>query len=383
MDKQRYGAGILDVSAAISNGSILLTKPAKGSTVPTGFPTIKASLRGITASSIAVYIDYADGDGNGIPDNLLIETPVVSGVTASQYVNTTETTFSLNYSDVSVTPLDSGLHFIYIEGLTKIGGDKVSDWGTFTVASRIIPAGQYLYAFPFGLMHTYPDGTFAMTALPSDVLLDATTSQPLDFRVTSGDRARLIRWNAAQSYYVPYVTGLNPSYPGQNVPKEDDRAWLNPVMQMLLADGTIQAVPTGGGFLVNDSNRDLQYPAGTGFWLTLQRDAVISGNLPEITDPYGFSIYLYKGWNLIGNPFTRDVPLSSIILRYHGEERSFDQDQLMRNPWLDASIYGYEASQGYVRVPGWKRLLEPYHGYWVRANVGGISPHDSLTMTVQ
>jgi hypothetical protein len=382
MDKKKYGAGILDVSAAISNGSILLTKPAKGSTV-NGFPEIKASTRGIDATSIAVYIDYGDADGNGIPDNLLIETPVISGVTASQYVNGTETTFSFNYSDVSGTALGTGLHFIYIKALTKVGADKVFDWGTFTVASKVIPAGQYLYSFPYGLMTTYPDGTMSMSALPSDLLLDATTSAPLDFRVQSGDRARLIRWNAAQAYYVSYLTGLNPNFLGQNVPKEDDRAWLSPMIRMLLTNGTIQAVPTAGGFLVDDSARNLQYPAGTGFWLTLQKDAVISGNYQEITDPYGFSIYLYKGWNLIGNPFTHEVPLSSIVLRYHGEERSFDQDQTMGSPWLDASVYGYDQSHGYVRVPRDKRLLEPYRGYWVRANVGGISPQDSLTMTVQ
>ena len=77
------------------------------------------------------------------------------------------------------------------------------------------------------------------------------------------------------------------------------------------------------------------------------------------------------------------MPLSNIHIAYHGEIRSFDDDQVKRTPWLDASIYGYQSGQGYVRVPKEKRLLEPYHGYWLRANVGGISPQDSLIMTVQ
>jgi thermitase len=382
MNKKRYGAGILDVNAALSNGSILLTKPVKGSTV-NGFPAIKASIRGIEPTSIAVYLDYGDGDGNGVPDNLGTETPIVSGITASQYLNATETIFSFNYGDVSATPLATGLHFIYISARTKVGGDEVYDWGTFNVASKIIPAGQYLYAFPYGLMNTYADGTTSMSALPSDLLTDAMTSAPLDFRVTSADRARLIRWNAAQSYYLPYVTGTNPRFPGENVPKDDDRAWLNPIIRMILANGTVQAVPTAGGFLPDDITSSLQYPAGTGFWLTLQSDAVISSAFSELSAPKGFSIYLYKGWNLIGNPYTHDVPLTSIVLKYHGEQRSFDQDQVQTSPWLDASVYGYVSGQGYVRVPQEKRLLEPYHGYWLRANVGGISPQDSLTMTVQ
>lgn len=383
VDKKKYGAGILDVNAALANGSILLIKPVKGSMV-NGFPDIKASVRGIDPTSIAVYIDYGDGDGNGIPDNIGTEVPILAGIPASQYLNLTETTLSFNYRDVSAVPLGAGLHFIYVSARTKVGNDEVYDWGTFTVPSKVIPAGQYLYAFPYGLTVTNPDGTTFVTALPSDLLIDATTSAPLDFRVMSADRARLIRWNAAQMYYVPYVTGTNPMFPGENVPRDDDKAWLNTIVRMMLPNGTIQAVPTAGGFLPGDVTGGLQFPAGTGFWLTLQRDAVISSTYSEISAP-NFSIYLYRGWNLIGNPFTRDVPLSKIHIAYHGEIRSFDEDQdpLKRTHWLDASVYGYQSGQGYVKVPDDKRLLEPYRGYWLRANVGGISPQDSLIMTVE
>jgi len=383
MDKRKYGSGILDVAAALSNGSVQLTKPAKGAIV-NGFPDIKANIRGIDPTSIAIYIDYGDGNGDGIPDNIATEVPILAGIPASAYLNAGQTAISFNYADVSLTgPLATGFHYIYITAKTKVGGEDVYDWGTFTVASKIIPAGQYLYAFPYGLTVTYPDGTTSATALPSDLLVDANTSAPLDFRLTSADRARLIRWNAAQSYYVQYVTGNNPRFPGENVPKDDDRAWLNPIVRMMLTNGTIQAVPTAGGFLPDDPLRSLQYPAGTGFWLILQKDAVISSQYTEISAPLGFSIYLYKGWNLIGNPYTYNVPLSAIHLKYQGEIRSFDEDQLSRRPWLDASIYGYVSGQGYVKVPQDKRLLEPFQGYWVRALVGGISPQDSLVMTVQ
>jgi subtilisin family serine protease len=383
MDKKKYGNGILDVSAALSNGSVLLTKPAKGSIV-NGYPDFKASLRGIDPTSIAIYLDYGDGNGDGIPDNISTETPILAGIPASAFLNATQTAITFNYQDVSLTgPLAPGFHFVYITATTKVGGDIVYDWGTFTVASKIIPAGQYLYALPYGLTVTNWDGTTSVTALPSDLLIDATTAEPLDFRVQSAERARLIRWSAAQGYYVPYVTGLNPRFPGENVPKDDDRAWLNPVVRMLLTNGTIQPVPTSGGFLTDDTDRDLQFPAGAGFWLVLQRDAVISSDFTEISAPGGFSIYLYKGWNLIGNPYTRDVPLSAVHLTYHGQIRSFDEDQLSKLPWLDPNIYGYQSGAGYVRVPRDKRLLEPYHGYWVRALVGGISPQDSLIMTVQ
>jgi hypothetical protein len=151
---------------------------------------------------------------------------------------------------------------------------------------------------------------------------------------------------------------------------------------MLLPRGDIQPVPTAGGFLPQDPKGNLQFPAGTGFWLILQKEAVISSAFTAISAPQGFSIYLYIGWNLIGNPYLHEVPLTAVHLSYQGVERTLDEDQRSPRPWVDANIYGYKSGSGYELVPAEKRLLEPYQGYWVRALVGGISPQESLVMTV-
>lgn len=381
MDKKRFGNGVLDVNAAMSNGAITITKPAKGGTV-SQYPDVRLSVRGIDATSIAIYVDYADANGDGMPDNTANEIPVLAGVQASGYLNTARTAISFNWAQIMPnSPLAGGLHFIYVSAKTMVGDELVYDWGTFSVATKTISAGQHLFAFPYGLTTTNPDGTVTVNSLPSDILMDAATSQPVDFRVQTPDRARLIRWSASQGGYFSYLTGL--ADPASNTPRFDDRSWLNPVTKMLLADGTIQAVPTAGGFLTQDPLQTLQFPAGTGFWLILQKDAVVSNAVTEISAPQGFGIYLYKGWNMIGNPYTHAVSLSAVRLTYQGVTRTLDQDQLSARPWVDATFYGYQSGSGYQIVPPDRRQMEPYEGYWIRALVGGISPRETLVMIVQ
>lgn len=379
MDKKKFGNGILDVSAALANGSVVIGKPIKGGTV-SPYPDFKVNVRGIVPTSIGIYLDYLDTDGDGLPDNLAGEVPVISAQAASGFLNTARTAITFNWAQVSPgVPIDPGFHYLYVTAATEVG-DAVSDWGTFSVASKIIPAGQHLFAFPYGFASTSPDGVVTMTKYPSDVLLDASTSQPLDFRLQTPDRARLIRWNAPQSYYVSYITGLLD--PSQNTPRSDDRSWMNPIANMMLPTGTMQAVPTAGGYLGNDTS-SLQFPASAGFWLILQKDAVLNSSIAEISAPQGFRIPLYKGWNLIGNPFTHNVFLSTVHLSYQGEMRTLSEDQspTVRRPWVDPSFYGYSSGSGYDLVDD--GLFEPYTGYWVKANVGGISPQETLYMIVQ
>ena len=373
---KKYGAGILDVSAALSGGSLSIAKPVKGSVVNQN-PEFKISLDNIDPNSIAVYVDYT---GDGVPSGT--DVPVLAGAGIGTHLNTTQDTVSFNWSDISSTPLAPGKHAWYVSGRTNgTKGENKSDWGTFGVASRSIPAGQHLVAFPYQFANTSPDGTVSISTLPSDLLTDSTTGEPVDFRLSATSGARLTRWNAAQSYYASYVTGLVPPY--DNTPKFDDKAWLNPLVNMLMPDTTVRAVPTAGGYLTNN-NTSLQFPAGTGYWLTLKNDAVLSNAYTEVSAPQGFKIPLYKGWNLIGNPFGHDVPLASIHLSYQGlNQRTLDEDQASGRPWVDANFYGYKSGSGYELVPSDKRLFEPYKGYWVKANFGGISPYESLYMVLQ
>lgn len=117
-------------------------------------------------------------------------------------------------------------------------------------------------------------------------------------------------------------------------------------------------------------------------------------DIPVISAPLGFNIYLYKGWNMIGNPYTYQIPLSSIRLNNHGVTRTLDEDGESSNPWVQPLFYGYsmQGDQGhYVLVPPRDigqvdppgGVLEAYHGYWLRALVGGNTREDRLVLSVQ
>jgi len=380
-DKRKFGAGILDMASALSSGSIRIVKPSKGAYV-TNKPDFKFSVRGIDPTSIAVYVDYTDLNDDGTPDNLANEIPVISGVPASQYLDQTQTTMQFNWAEVSQVPLSVGLHFIYVTAKTT-NGDVLSDWGVFNVVSQVIPAGVHLFSFPISLAATNPfDGTVTMTANPSEVLLDNATGAPLDFRVSNPGRAQLVRWLAPMNTYYSYITGT--SDPNDNSPRFDDRAWMNPLARMTLPSGVSQIIPTGGGYRPDVANHYLQFPAGAGFWLILKSDAIINDIYPAISAPGGFNIYLYKGWNLIGNPYTTAVPRKSILLTYRGETKTLDEAGTGANAWVQPQIYGYSTvgTPGYQIIPD-RGMLNPYEGYWIRTLVGGIDPHDSLVMTVQ
>ncbi|NLN74778.1 MAG: S8 family serine peptidase [Armatimonadetes bacterium] len=373
MDRRRFGNGILDVAGAIANGTIFINKPTKGSTVNSA-PDVRLNIRGVQVDSVRVYVDYVDTNRDGLPDNLALETPVIAGVTLSKYLNASSTAIAFNWAEVSQHPLSTGIHWIYVSARTSVGDELVYDWGAFEVASRVIPAGQHLCAFPYNFAVTHPDGTIKINTLPSDLLLDAATGAEVDFRYQSVNRARLHRWSTPDNDYFSYITGLVD--PDSNEPKLNDQCWVYPFGTF---DGN--TVPTAGGFLSNDSFRHLNFPAGSGFWLTLQRDVYINSTYSEVSAPQGFSINLFKGWNLIGNPYTVSVPLSAIRLNYRGAIRTLDEDQLSSNRWVDAIFFGYDGS-GYKIVPADRRLLDPYKGYWLRALVGGTSPNDKLTMSV-
>lgn len=378
MDVRKFGKGILDLAGALTEGSLNIAKPIKGSTV-TDYPDFKINVRGIVLDSIKILVDYADEGEDGTPDDISSEIPVLEGVSATAFLNSTNTAFLFNWADTAgaSAPMTAGLHFIYVTAQTT-AGDTITDWGTFTVSANVLSRGTYLVALPYAASLDIGDGL--RHPLPQEILYDAGSSQPLDFRSNSPTRSRLIRWSALDGQYLYYLPDEN------NDPAPNERSWMNIISPFFNA-------PTGGGYLPGDPT--LQFPAGAGFWLILQQDAVITNTIPALSAPNGLKIPLYRGWNLIGNPFTRPVALSNIRLWYQGETRTLQQDQdktYTRNPWVQgpsgqsSQFFGYSSNQeipGYVPVPWVGGKLQPYQGYWIRSLKGGSLPQDTLYLILQ
>ncbi|MHB9035313.1 MAG: S8 family serine peptidase [Armatimonadota bacterium] len=356
MDRLNYGAGILDVEAALSNASLKILQPGKGATVRSN-PEIKISILGIDTASIKVYMD-PPVDENGVPleDASSI---VVSNV--ASYIS--QNMITINWSALSTqNPLSSGQHIIYVTGNASVGSNAYSDWAAFTVTDLSISAGLHLFAIPYDLSSTRTDGSQTMTALPEDLLL-TLDGKPVNFTVSNSTKATLTRWiartsSARSNGYFTYPNDL--------------LAWSNP------QDSSASSKwYTGGGF----ADSDYKFPAGSGFWLVLPQDAVFNSAYPAWSSKTSFSINLFQGWNMFGNPYTKQVSWSTTLFLYRGQVKSLVDAEAAG--WVRSTIFGYAETptRGYVRVSN-RGLLEPYNGYWVYALVGGVSSSDSLVMTI-
>ena len=370
-DPLKYGAGILDVGAALANASVRIVKPDKGSTVGTN-PQFKIVMRGIQENSPKVYFDYAD-DGDGMPDNLTQETPIIDSSNLSLYANAQRTEITFSWRQLTGSTLAPGRHYIYVEADPLLGGGDVFDWATFVAAEVVIPRGLRMFSVPYVMANTW-------TTSPSGILIGT------DFSIANPNRSVLKRYITMLGEYATY-------YPG-NV---SDLVWVNPVFG---------GVPTGGAYfdavlidpatqIVLDRKRDqFAFPVGAGFWLILDKDAPLDAGqvtLDKLVLPGGYvfdasegcEIPLYQGWNMVGNPYTHKVPLAGVLITYQGTTKTLADAAAGLDPWVSAHVYGYSSTGvvGYLEVGPWD-VLEPYKAYWVRALKGGSSPTDQVFIKI-
>lgn len=374
MDSTKYGAGILDLRAAIAAASIRIVKPEKGSTVRST-PDFKITIMGIDTSTVKVYLDYPDVDDNGIPDSLTDSTyVVVDGTNVSYYLNTTRTAIAFSWPLPGKSPLTSGTladHRVYVTAKSSVDGSTVSDWGTFKVTSRQISAGIHMVSFPYQFATTALDGSVTMSALPSNLLLDLG-GRPLSFSAYGSNRNVMMRWIPKTSVVrsVPYFTYNDDKAVGLKTFSEK-LAWDNP------HDLTWY---TGGGYFAGTPTQ-YTFPAGTGYWLFLGQDSMINESYQPLATTDAFKVYLYSGWNMIGNPFGHDVSWGSVLFTYRGEgPKSLLEAEAAG--WVKSTLYGWNSTSGRYDPVSSRDMLEAYNGYWLRASVGGTSASDSLILTI-
>lgn len=370
-DPNKYGAGIVDLKAALSNASIKITSPVKGSTI-SGNPRFRASLLGIDPTSITVYLDYPDNNQDGIPDNLADDTYIVIDSTnAGTYLNSTNTSLSFDWPLPGKQSLATGRHRVYIRGFYSVEGTEFSDYCSFTITNQIIKAGVHLFAFPYACPVTSSGASTTDATLPSDFLLDLATGAKLSFKTTGPSQATLMRWipRTSISRSVPYFM-YNDEKDVSIKTKAEKLAWDYPLDQYWY---------TGGGFSSAEPNK-YKFPAGTGFWLIIPKDAVINADYVTMPTNDAFNIYLYKGWNMIGNPYAQEIAWAPLFT-YRGQGPKSLQDATTAG-WVKASLFGFDSTQQkYINVTS-RDTLKPYTGYWLQALVGSEAVGDQLILTV-
>lgn len=370
MDPFKYGAGILDMRAALASASVRIVKPGKGSTV-SGTPEFKISIQGLSTSSIRVYLDYSDLNDDGIPDNLS-ESQIINSANVNYFLNNTQTALEFKWQDPNLfltqsAPLSAGPHNIYVTGNALAGGAQVADWAVFTVTNRKISRGIHLFSFPYALSNR-------LINTPSLILPGAK------FGLGDFPRSTLVRWIAApRSATDSTPIGYDTYLPGNAYGK----VWANP---SYILGGL--SVPLGGGYYYDliTRQRVSSYPSGAGFWLVLPEDVWMDESftpvesMPAFEDSKGYDIPLYVGWNMIGNPYAHSVPWRAALFTYKGQTKSLLDAETAG--WVRSTLYGYGgAGTGYVRVAD-RDMLEPYCGYWLLSLVGGTSESDALVLNI-
>lgn len=364
-DKLKYGAGVMDVAAALTNASIKILQPEKGGSVGIN-PTLKISYFGVDTSSIKVYMDYPDVDDNGIPDDLTDTSYVVIDSTnVNTYLNTTNKIVSGTYTAITGNTLADGDHLIYVQAASSVTGTSVSDWAAYSVSAAGFTKGIHLISLPYDFAEGKGTG-LSISVLPENLFLNQDGTS-VNF-TTGSTRAMLTRWipktssdSLAGYYYYPYNT----------------LAWANPYRY-----NSSYNWYTGGGFLGNLSG-DYAFPAGTGFWIKLDDDAILNASYSSNVTPIdeALNISMFKGWNMFGNPYDKQVSWGNTLFTYRGVKKTLADAQAAG--WINSNVYYYTQTptSGYQKVSS-RGFLEPYNGYWIYAYVGGVASSDSLVMTI-
>ncbi|MCE5323443.1 S8 family serine peptidase [bacterium] len=362
LDPNKYGAGVLDVKAALTYGGVQILQPSAGGTVSSR-PTFKISLTNVDTSSVKVYLDYPDTDENGVPDDLT-DTSYVILDSSNISAGIITATWPLDSSTQS--PLSAGDHSIYVRASSTAGGQIYSDWAVFSVASTTFSSGLYLISLPYNFAHFDSDGALTMTALPENLFLTAD-GESANFADTSKLRVRLARWSPKTTI----ASGAGYLYYPDNV-----LAWENP-----LDSNSSYSWYTGGSY--NQSSGVYSFPVGTGFWLMVpsNQEVVLNSAYSAVLESDAYNISLYKGWNMFGNPYDKQVSWSNAFFTYKGITKTLADAQAAG--WIGSSVYYYTQtpSRGYHKLSN-RDALDAYMGYWLYARVGGVTSSDSLEMTI-
>lgn len=101
---------------------------------------------------------------------------------------------------------------------------------------------------------------------------------------------------------------------------------------------------------------------GVGYWLKLLRDITIrvEGTPIPIDEPY--QIPLYGGFNQVGNPFARDLPVGEILVAF-GNEGPVGLAEAEQRAWVQNAIWVWDRERGYQLA----QTVKQWQGFWVRA----------------
>ena len=337
-----YGWGVLNIAAALRKASIdvNLASPAKGSVVPTTRPRFRVDFRHARQDTIRVWIDGVDTNGDGIP-----ETQPTMGGDSPEIADWQKYYYALSESagktyllfEYAVKPerAVNGVHSIYVSAESDINFDTPpptpltdTDTGRFRVESQSLGRGWRLFSVPY---------RFTEAKRPEEIL---------------GGAGMLARWNYANNPFGEYALySLDRT-------RTDEEATFTPL-------GAYASSLVHG---VGQSNATP--PAGLGYWLYLPSgaDVQLPEGAGETVSESPYTIGLYYGWNMVGDPFTFPVTWANAVVEYAGERLT--AEEAVQRGWLSNSFFRYDPVLfRYTYKPVTSATMIPWESQWVKVKV--------------
>lgn len=336
---ETYGWGIVNVYEALKKASIEVEigSPTRGAVLRTGRPRFRINLRHADLDTFRLWIDGTDTTGDGIPDSQ----PTMGGPTPEisnwrDYVHVLDEAAGKKYLlfEYAVDPskVVGGVHHIYATAESDMTLEvppppPVVD-SYFRINPQTLGTGWRLFSVPFHL---------------------SESKKPEEILGTSG---MLARWNYTSSPSGEYALySLDGS-------RTDDEATFTPTSAY--AASTVQPL-------------DFSYgtpPAGLGYWLYLPSGAnvTVPDGYGDSMDKWPYTISLYYGWNIVGNPFTFPVDWSNVMVEYAGERLT--AAEAAAQGWISNAIFRYDTVyRRYTWRDVGSAVMIPWEGEWVRVKV--------------
>lgn len=357
-----YGWGLLNVYKAIKKAciSVNVSTPSDAGIVQTLKPMFRVDLINANPDTIRVWIDPQDMDSNGVPK----DDPSITGTDANfrDYYFVTDADNGKAYLQFDRI-MTSGIHKIAVMAQTSQTFETppsvpLSDYDEvqFTVSPQTLSAGWHLFAIP--------------------LILDYGTT-PRDIFNTDGVFAR---WNYAISSAGQYALY---SFDGS---RTDPEASFQPPSVMDVSETLPEKIihPTGKIFAETA-------PAGLGYWLYLPKGTPIPEISGQSLDSSPYEIWLYQGWNMVGNPFPFTVDWSTVVVEYAGNRVPISA--AVSNGWISNVVFRYEnkynpitdtTSGRYIWSNVNAAILPAWESEWISVKVAGSTgwPQPDLKIIV-
>lgn len=243
-------------------------------------------------------------------------------------------------------------------------------------------------AFPFSVTATAADDTTTITNFADTVHFtssDAAASLPADTTLTNGTATFNATLNTEGSQTITATDTVSPSITGTSneiiVSVSQVLHTFPAGLQMISAPADYTGFTLGPIFTPGPVNLAAWQPLmnayavtptspadtvrpGQGYWVRFAGTTMLLDLGRHVDPTKPFSISLSRGWNMIGDPFATDIPLSQVQVVVKGIAKPFPLHSTPGDPVMER-LYTFPAGAPAYQVE--TEALRSYAGYWLYA----------------